>query len=247
MPHPSCLPASVQLSFIAMLAEQPPALNAATTRFRFAWVLPLGALLLSALLLWPARLLILWELGIHLPPWLEQIMRISIGSWPGSLDFSRSAVPALNLPALLAQLPFVIFSASHTTPHPAGIETRLWNAVTSPLFCVPFWWASGRAMDALINLKKIQLTPRIGWPQTVIGFLLMVMGTVGFIGVLIGILFFSTHDDKTNIPNLMRVVAGCGLWAMLGGLSVIARFRQRRLLKKQKLPSATETSSLNPA
>jgi hypothetical protein len=212
-------------------AIQPQNLPAKRT-LHFAWIFPPGALVLSALLLWPARLLILWDLGIHLPPWLEQIMRIGIGSWPVSLDFSKSAVSALNLPALLAQLPFAIFSASHTTPHPAGIDTRLWNALTSPLFCVPFWWISGRAVDALITLKNGQLTPRIGWPQTVIGFLLMVMGTAGFIGLLIGILFFGTHDDRKDIPNLMRGVAGFGLWAMLGGLSVIARFRQWRWRKK---------------
>jgi zinc transporter ZupT len=104
-----------------------------------------------------------------------------------------------------------------------------------------------RAIDALIILKNGQLAPRIGWVQTIVGFLLMVIGIAGFIGILIGVLFFITHEEKENIPNFMRFSAGCGLWAMLGSLSVIARFRQRRLLKKQKLPAAIETSSLKPA
>jgi hypothetical protein len=224
-------------------AMQPQALPANRT-IRFAWVLPPAALLLSVLLLWPVGLPILWTLGIHPSPWLEQIMRIRIGYWAGSFEFSCSAVSALNIPALAAQLPFVIFSASHTAPHPAGIDTRLWNAITSPLLCVPFWWVSGRAIDALINLKKNQLKPRIGWAQTTVGLLVMLLGAAGFIGGLIGILFLSTHDDKKDMPNFIRGAAGCGLWAMLGSLSVIARFQHWKLHKKIEDSSLHATTAV---
>jgi hypothetical protein len=211
-------------------AAHPAALNAAISKVRFAWILPLGAFLLSALLLWPERMFILWQFGIHLPPWFEQIFSIQL--WPRNYGLSTSGVSALNLPADLLLIPFAIFSADHMVPHPAALLPAYWNAIICPPLCVPFWWISGRAIDALITLKNGQLMPRIGWVQTVVGFLLMVIGTVGFIGVPIGIFFFSTADDKKEIATFMRVVAGCGLWAMLGGLSVIASFRQRRLRKK---------------
>lgn len=201
-------------------------------KIRFAWILPLGALLLSTLLLWPARLLILWDLGIHLPPWLEQIMGMGMGLWPQGTHTLATMVMALNLPGGIIELPLAIFS-NQDSLHPAGIDLVLWNAITWPCLSVPFWWASGRAMDALINLKSAQLLPRIGWVQTVIGSLFMVIGAAGFIGILIGFLFFSTHDDKKDMANFMRTVAGLGLWAMLGSLSVIARFRQWRLLKSK--------------
>src|SRR5579871_3462942 len=209
----------------------------AKSKIHFAWILPAGAFLLSALLLWPERMFILWQFGIHLPPWFERIFGIQL--WPRNFDFSMSGVSALNLPANILLLPFAMFSADNMVPHPAGILPRYWNALICPPLCVPFWWMSGRAIDALITLKNGRLMPRIGWVQMVIGFLLMVIGAVGFVGVLIGIFFFATPDDKKDITTFMRIVAGCGLWAMLGGLSVIARFRQRRLRKKNALTSST--------
>jgi hypothetical protein len=206
-------------------------------KIRFAWALPLGALLLSALILWPVGIFFLWDLGIHLPAWLGQIMRMGIGSSPGDVHSFTSMVAAFNLPVGIIQLPFAIFSASHQEPHPAGVTPMVWNALTWPLLCVPFWWISGRAIDALGSLKNGQITPRIGWVQTIVGSLLMAMGVTGFIAILIGFLFFSTHDDKKDIATFMRLAAGCGLWAMLGGLSVAARFRQWRLQKNMLSPA----------
>jgi hypothetical protein len=107
---------------------------------RFAWALQLAALLLSALILWPERLYILWELGIHLPPWLERIFYIEF--WPRNYGFSTTGVYALNLPADILLVPFAAFSADHTVPHPANILPTYWNAMICPPLCVPFWWMS---------------------------------------------------------------------------------------------------------
>jgi hypothetical protein len=221
-------------------AAHPAALNAAISKIRFAWALPLGELVLCAILLWPVRLWILHELGIHLPSWLEQLMGLRYGLLPISPDFSTGAAAALNLPGMEIQLPYIILSANKMEWMPIAMDFRVWRAITLPFLCLPFWWMAGRAIDALIAIPKRKLIPRIGWTETIIGFLLMTTCAIGFAGLLLS----GSKEDKDSVT--IRFVAGCGLWALLGSLSVIARFRQWRLRRQQqKLSSPQPLSSLS--
>jgi hypothetical protein len=202
-----------------------PALNAAISKIRFAWMLPAGELVLCAILLWPVRLWVLHELGIHLPLWLERVIGVRFGLFSISPDFSTGASAALNLPGGEIQLPYIILSADKMEWKPVAMDFRVWRAITWPFLCLPFWWIAGRAIDALNAIPKRKLIPRIGWTETIIGFLFMTTCAIGFAGLL----FSGSKEDNDSVT--IRFVAGCGLWAMLGGLSVIARFRQRRLRK----------------
>jgi hypothetical protein len=207
-----------------MEAFAPPS----TRKFRFAWLLPLGQLVLCAALLWPVRLIILRELHIPVPRIIGQTMLPDYVRWSYQQEFFLSSVAALNLPAGLVQLPYAMFNTTKRDWMPAEMDFRIWRAVTWPLLCVPFWWIAGRAIDALTRLKHRLVTPIIGWTETIIGFVLMAACGTGFFGLLFGL----PKEDRTL--ELTRFVAGCGLWALLGGLSVVARFRQWRFNKKQK-------------
>lgn len=203
---------------------------------RFAWVLPLTVLFLCGILLWPMRVWIASTIGIHLPAWLV---------WPTILDFPRWLAPAsslfdfvaaLNLPAGAIQLPYVIFfSPDKREWMPAEMDFRLWRALTWPLLCIPFWWMASRGIDALIALKQGQLLPKISWLESILGAVMAVLFAVAFVGLLI-----VSYGDKDQTGR--HFIAGLGLWAMLGSLSVIAKFRQWRLHKNQKLATTTENS-----
>jgi hypothetical protein len=79
-----------------------------------------------------------------------------------------------------------------------------------------------------VAINYRQLNPKIGWVETVTGFLVMAGGATFLGGMLFG-LSPSERDWQST-----RLAAAGGLWVLLGALSVIARFRQWRFRKKQK-------------
>ncbi|HZI56059.1 MAG TPA: hypothetical protein VFF39_04760 [Verrucomicrobiae bacterium] len=160
--------------------------------------------------------------------------------WAPQREFFLTSVNALNLPAGLIQLPYIVTSPSKREWMPVEMDFRVWRVITWPLLCLPFWWIAGRAADALIAIKRRQLTPRIGWPETIAGFLIIVLFAIGFAGLLFGL----PKADRT--PELTRFLAGCGLWVFLGSLTVIAQFRQFRLRKAMRKESDADGSLLHP-
>ncbi|HEY2360287.1 MAG TPA: hypothetical protein VGK36_04165 [Candidatus Angelobacter sp.] len=158
--------------------------------------------------------------------WVEQIMAPGFFPWVKT-NFLLTSVTALNLPGLIIQLPYVITSPTKREWMPADVDFRVWRAITLPLLCLPFWWIAGRSIDALTALKHHQIAPRIRWPEVAIGSVWLAGGVTLFIGFLV-----SPPSDKDI--NFTLFCASGGLWAMLGALSVIARFRQWRFKKRQK-------------
>src|SRR5262249_55928229 len=155
----------------------------------FRLALPLGQLVLCALILWPIRGLIFAELGLPVairltgPP-------LFLRSGPGrlflewSLSSGRQTVAAINLPAGLAQLPTVFLRADRTEWRPAAVDFLTWRAVTWPLLGMVFWWIAGRGVDALIAARRKVLAPRIAWTETVLGFVLGAGGLASAIAFL---------------------------------------------------------------
>jgi len=65
---------------------------------------------------------------------------------------------------------------------------------------------------------------------------------IGSIWVAVGALLFVSFLIMGGIkrdPELTRIAAAGGLWALLGALSLIARFRQKRLCEPQHAATAT--------
>ena len=178
--------------------------------FPFRWIFPLGQLVLCLLLV-----SILEQMHRYIP----YVFATHISE----------AIMAVNLPGVLIQLPFALLRADHEIWRPPGMSVQLWHGIIYPVLGMVFWWIAGRAAEALVALNYRQLMPKIGWVETVAGFLVMAGGATIFGGMLFG-LSPSQRDWKST-----RLAAAGGLWALLGALSVVARFRQWRFRKKQNV------------
>jgi hypothetical protein len=175
--------------------------------YPFRWIFPLGQLVLCMFLL---------AVVTAAPGLLPWHIRSNVAQ----------GIVALNMPGLLLQVPEAILRADHMFWTPPGIDSRSWQALRAAIVGMLFWWMAGRATEALVSIPFRQLKPRITWAEAIIGFLLMAGGAT----FLVGGLFFGTSADHVD-RDFRRLVAGGGLWALLGALSVIARFRQWRLRK----------------
>lgn len=204
-------------------------------RIRFSWLLPAAQLLLCAAILWPIRLTIVHELHISLPPIIEQTMVADCLRWSPKQDLFLGAAVALNIPAGLIQLPYALNTPTKREWSPKGINDLLWRAVTWPFLCIPFWWIAGRAIDALTVVKHQLVRPRISSLETAIGLILMALCALLFVNFLV---MAGIKKD----PELTRIAAACGLWALLGALSLIARFRQKRLREQQHEAAIASTA-----
>src|SRR5215467_2174918 len=147
------------LSFLRMSAKElmPPVQPSefGTPRgFPFRLALPLGQLVLCALLLLPIRGYLFDKLGLtamsgpSLPFQLGGSLLQPFAEW--SFHNGLDTVAALNLPGGLVQLPYAIFEEGHGELRPRGMDFKVWRAVTWPIVGVFFWWIAGRGAEALV-------------------------------------------------------------------------------------------------
>jgi hypothetical protein len=177
--------------------------------FPFRWIFPVGQLVLCLLLV---------SIVVQLRRYVPYVFASHV----------MEAVTAINLPGVLVQLPFALLRSPHEMWTPPGMSVQLWRGLTFPISGMVFWWIAGRAAEALVAINYRQLMPKIGWVETVTGLLIMAGGATLLGGMLFG-LSPSERDWQST-----RLAAAGGLWALLGALSVIARFRQSRFKKNQK-------------
>ena len=176
--------------------------------YPFRWIFPLGQLVLCIFLL----------SLVHTFPYL---WRIRFGVAQG--------ITLFNLPGTFLLIPEAMFRSSHMNWFPPGIDPRIWMALSATTLGILFWWMAGRSVEALSALRHKHLRPQINWIETVVGFLIMAGGAVLFsAGVIYG--FFIDRDSLS-----FHLAAAGGLWALLGSLSVIARFRQSRMRKRMSV------------
>jgi hypothetical protein len=202
---------------------------------RFALLLPAAELLLCAALLWPLRLTIVHELHIPVPHIIEQTMVADCQRWSPKQGVFLSSIIALDIPAGLIQLPYAINTPTKREWSPKGMDVLVWRAVTWPFLCLPFWWIAGRAIDALTAVKHGLFSPRIGLTETTIGSIWVAVGALIFVSTLV------TAGLRKDFA-LAPIAASGGLWALLGSLSLIARFRQKRLSRSQKASAIATTA-----
>lgn len=203
--------------------------------FRFSLALPLGQLLLCAILLCPIRMWIFVELGVPerllgfvtLPH--EHMHGGGLRYWSSISGLEIAAM--LNLPAGMVQLPYDIYSPSHNDFHPPGVDLKVWRAVTWPILGTFFWWVAGRGADALAASRRRTLTPKIKWAEAILGLVLSVLSITGTIGVV----FFSGADRHDPLLPLFAF-AGV-MWTILGALPFIARIVQWRLCRNPAVSS----------
>jgi len=207
--------------------------------WRFRWLLPYIEILLCFALLFPYRASIMLNLfhvnlssgdpvpGFHRnPDGTTNLDTQEFDRWSRARDNAFDLVGSLNLPGMMLHLPYAILSKDHQSWTPGHIDFRLWRALTSPIFALPFWWIAGRGLEALIAARRKLAEPRIGWFATIFSFLLMAGGAT----LVVGVLFFSTPDDRAD-HQFMLLGVGALLWAVLASFSVIAKFTQWRIRK----------------
>lgn len=213
--------------------------------FRRASVLvPIGALLFSAVLLIPSRYLI--SLNItdsyrayrHMPP-----PTLIINETNGAADLlllqspdsfhqierSLDRVALLNLPAMLISAPEAVFSSHHMSWHPDGMTFKVWNALSYPFLALVSWWIIGRGIDALLSIRHGSLDPPLRWFDVLITAILL----SGGIALVSGYFVSATPEDKADgvLAGLCSAAACWAAMAILPTLAWIFQFRYKRKMR----------------
>lgn len=190
-----------------------------SSRISFARTLPIVALLLSFLITAiPAT-------RIQLTAPHGHALRLSIAT---AASHTSHAVQALNLPAFFADLAAGLLAGSWHGWSPASFDRLTWRAIAFPLYCLPFWWLIGMALDALLAGTQLRRSTL-------------------FVGCVLWAVLFSsvwvlafTADQRTGI---LSSCLGFALWFSLSsvfpGLWIKERlaFRRLRTLVTQRLLS----------
>jgi len=223
----------------------------------FRWLLPITQLVLSMVVLWPLHTILIQQVRLSIREYRHQqtpLPRLTEGQQFRILEVplspqerleletfesleKREWIPImLNLPAGLVQLPYAIFTPSKQEWMPRGMNFKTWRVISWPLIGILFWWSGGRGLEALLAARRHLVHPKIGWIETVVGAALFLFSTVIAIGIPI-----SAGADK-DFP-MKFLVAGAGIWAVLGGMMVAARVAQWRITRKREgLNNSTELS-----
>jgi len=205
------------------------------TRVSFSIWLPLGVILLCALLvLTPVSIPGLPATGplpsqiIYVTPTLA-VPRPSAHVRTDKSHFLPTLSPAIeeradqreliirtiNLPGLISE---ILISLPTTWPdnwHPRSYSLFVWRSFAWPFYCLPFWWLVGRALDCLF------------WKQR-LPFALVVLGSaLSLIVLLISLGLLLTAVIPTNEKDPSMYV-GIWLWTILFATVPIA-WRQWRV------------------
>src|SRR6185437_10101511 len=138
--------------------------------FPFRLVLPLGQLLLCA-----ALILIACGPGSFagsVPP-----VHGPISAPPARAGVANNLVVLLNLPGYVLQAPVAAYCKSHHSQ-----LSRYSSAITCggfgwSVFALPLWWIAGRAIEALLAIRRNVVAPHIHWIEAAISLLLLFFGT----------------------------------------------------------------------
>jgi hypothetical protein len=215
----------------------------------YRWILPIAQLLICAVVLWPIRSDFVFEIRatIHghgaaraleqehhflLPDSLDQL--VIDPQWERSFRNKerRLLTPTLlDMPVALLDLPYVIHNPDKTEWTPNGMDFKKWRAISWPLVGMIFWWIVGRGVEALLAAHRSVIYPSIGWAETSIGVILLMLGIMLLVGALWG------GDPGSNIPWVFICGSGA-LWVALGGVIVVARIAQRKIrLRLRDVPA----------
>ena len=170
--------------------------------FPFRWFLPVTQLCLCISILWP----------------YSSLLQGRFWSFSGP---QLIVPPALNIPVLFAQLPYIIANPDKTEWIPGDMPFEMWRAVSWPFVGSVFWWLAGRGVEGLsAALRRRIVDPKIGWIEVTVSLAVFALGGIAFLGLI-----SEVHADQLTIALAM----GSGLWMMLGAVTVAAKVLQWRL------------------
>jgi hypothetical protein len=184
-------------------------------RLRFAVLVPVIAFLVSLILLLPFRGELATQVLYTLSPLSTAQPAPPSGGGPEERRYAQ--VSALNLPALIAELPVGLLSADHTTWTPDGMDFRVWRALSYPVLALIFWWLIGRGFDALRNDGRT-----LRWGELTLAMLLFASGSIFCVGWFVA----TSAEDRSDL-NLHWMGIGVVLWLVLEAVPLTIGIRQR--------------------
>jgi hypothetical protein len=224
----------------------------------FRWILPITQLLLCIIMLWPVRYMLIREVrasveayrthgrslqnypipfNIHPSRTQPQVRIVDPNLLPPDMSKEHPELipitlrlwgPALlNLPAGLAELPYSLAFDNGRFWTPEGMGLPTWRAISWPLIALILWWIAGRSTEALVAAFRGLLHPKITWIELIVGIGVLLMGAFALLAPI--------ETDVRNDPELPWVflsLAGA-LWVLLGSITVIARFAQSQMKRRQ--------------
>jgi hypothetical protein len=134
---------------------------------------------------------------------------------------TSSYVRALNFSGFLGEVVLsVVMRADGAVWHPRSFLFEDWEAVSFPLFSLPFWWLAGRGLDTVrgTEASRTWLVP--------LGTVLWILMSVLFLGMRFGL-----SPSERFESDISWVLWGSAFWALLFGvfpLIAVLRFRKRQ-------------------
>lgn len=193
--------------------------------------LPLGQLLLSALLIAPFRDVLFQNTTVSANGQLMLISRDGQTQEQPDPQLCRRlqrrervlyGTTILNFPTsgYLDHL-MAFFTTDHAGWAPATVSRSTWYAITWPILALPFWWSAGRGMEAMIGrIRRVSYAPfrRV---EVLLAFIPLLSG----IALAISTHFF-TSETRDSWTRLFE--ASSAIWFLLGFTTVLAGILQLR-------------------
>jgi hypothetical protein len=196
----------------------------------FRWVLPVAQIILCAILLWPFR-----------PGYMIQIRSALHGYWPELVDRQELSI-RLNEPnrgngsgaqpntewrlvaPQLLNMPVGLTGLAMRATVPMGMMAEWWRSITWPIVGIFFWWIVGRGLEAILASRRLQISPRLHWAETIVALLV----SFGMGAILVGLAADASWRSESILP-WQPEIAACFLWLILGLAIAVAHLLQMRL------------------
>jgi hypothetical protein len=149
---------------------------------------------------------------------------VGLSSPATEVDFEQMRLrfpTALNLPALLVQLPYIVVNPEQKVWRPQGISVDEWNQMFLPFAGLIFWWSAGRGFEAFLALRHKLVYPRITWLETISALVMLIGGTTCEIAI--------SASPIAERQQLMIGAIGFALWSALSIPLIVAKIQQIRL------------------
>jgi len=109
----------------------------------------------------------------------------------------------LNLPGSILKMKLAAYGSTHQGFVARSVDAFAGSWLSGAVLALPLWWIVGRGADALVAIKRKAMKPRIRFPEAAISFLLLMAGALF---TVIGIYF---------------TLSGARPWALNGGIAAV--------------------------
>lgn len=218
---------------------------------RWAWMLPVGELMLAAVVAGvPAVRILRAEKheGSHSGKTLAQIDPSIVIDAIARMDMMqpKSHGPYLpnrfewisfaNFPGMFPSVLVARFSKSWpdewSPSWSEGLGMWAWRSISWPILCLPFWWFAGRGVDAFLDSLSHKGTRYVRWFEA-----WGILAIVTFLAVVqAGLAIASNPND--GMPEMRWMLLPASMWFAFGLMPLLAWIRQRRFFRPEAGMSA---------